>query len=92
MFISNLVHSSISLQPNYKDAEEDLIKKIAKVVPILNGRDSAGQVIHIGSQLKIPRYLLVLLAAESIQMFRLAHAKEIDGLGEVAPRKLGHII
>jgi hypothetical protein len=93
MFISNLVHSSISLQPNYKDAEEDLIKKIAKVVPILNGKDSAGEVIHLGPRmLRTPRYLLVLLAAKSTQMFRLAYGKETDsssyftvyGLGEIA--------
>jgi hypothetical protein len=67
------------LQSNDKDAEDDLIKMIANVVPVLNGRDSAGQVIHLGSQLKIPRYLLVLLAAESRQMFRLGFGKEIDG-------------
>jgi hypothetical protein len=44
-----MVYSSISLQSNGKDPEDDLIKKIANVVPILNGKDSAGQVIYLGS-------------------------------------------
>jgi hypothetical protein len=53
-----LVYPSISLQPNDKDPEYDLIKKIANVVPILNGRDSAEKPIHLGPQLaKIPRRL-----------------------------------
>jgi hypothetical protein len=89
MFISNLVYPSTSLQSN-GDPEDDLIKKIAKVVPILNGKDSAGEVIHLGPRmLRTPRYLLVLLVAKSSQVYRLAHGKEIDyftlyGLGEVA--------
>jgi hypothetical protein len=80
MFISTLIHSSICLQPNDKNPEDHLIKKIANVVPILNGRDSAGQVIHLGPRrLRTTRYLLVLLAAKSEQMFRLEQGKEIDG-------------
>lgn len=81
------------MQPNDKNPEDHMIKKIANVVPILNGRDSAGQVIHLGPRrLRTTRYLLVVFVAKSIQMFRLAHGKEIDnsiyftlyGLGKVA--------
>jgi hypothetical protein len=68
------------LRPNDKNPEDPLIKEIANVVQILNGKDSAGKVIHLGPQLpKIPRYLLVLFVAKSRQMFRLGHGKEIDG-------------
>jgi hypothetical protein len=81
------------LQPNDKNPEDQLIQMIASVVPILNGKDSAGQVIHLGPRmLRTPRYLLVILAAKSGQMFRLEQGKELDGsvyfslygLGQVA--------
>jgi hypothetical protein len=68
------------LQPIDKNPEDPLIKKIANVVQILNGRDSEGKVIHLGHQMtRIPRYLLVVFVAKSRQMFRLGHGKEIDG-------------
>jgi hypothetical protein len=88
-----LAYPSISLQLHDKDAEEDLIKKIASVVPILNGKDSAGQVIHRGPRMfLITRYLLVLLVAKSKRMFSLEKGKEIEnsvyftlhGLGKIA--------
>ena len=77
------------MQPDNKDSE-DLIRKIAKIVRILNGRDSTGQVIHPG--LRMLRYLSVVFLANSIQMSRLGYGKEIDGsiyftlygLGQVA--------
>jgi hypothetical protein len=79
-------------RPSLSSPEDDLIKKIAKVVPILNGRDSAGQIIHLGPRMRTTRYLLVLLVAKSRRMFRLGYGKEIDGsvyfslyvLGQVA--------
>jgi hypothetical protein len=43
-----LVYPSISLQPNDNNPEDDLIKKIADVAPILNGRDSAEKPVHLG--------------------------------------------
>ena len=81
------------MQPSEKDPEDPLLKIIANVVPILNGRDSDGNVIYLGPQTtKIHRYLLVVFVAKSIQMFRLGYGKEIDksiyftlyGLGKVA--------
>ena len=55
-----------------------MIKLVATVVRILNGRDSDGNVICLGPQgTKIHRYLLVVFLAASIQMFRLL-GKEID--------------
>jgi len=72
-----------------------LIKIIAAVVPILNGRDSSGNIIHMGPHMtKIPRYLLVVFLAKSSEMFRLAQGRPIDssiyftiyGLGEVAAK------
>jgi hypothetical protein len=55
-----------------------MIKLVASVVPILNGRDSEGNVICLGPQsTKIHRYLLVVFLAKSTQMFRLL-GKEID--------------
>jgi hypothetical protein len=52
-----------------------------KVVPVLNGRDSDGKPKYLGPEAtKIHRYLLVLCAAKSESMYRLAEkgVKEID--------------
>ncbi len=55
-----------------------MIKLVANVVPILNGRDSGGNVICLGPQrTKIHRYLLVVFLAKSTSMFNL-WGKEID--------------
>jgi hypothetical protein len=87
-----MVYSSISLQSNDKDPEDDLIKKIANVVPILNGKDSAGQVIHLGPRkFRITRYLLVLLVAKSKRMFSLEEGKEIDGSFYFSPYGLRRV-
>ncbi|MGC1928787.1 MAG: hypothetical protein WA667_07405, partial [Candidatus Nitrosopolaris sp.] len=57
---------------------DPMIKLVATVVRILNGRDSDGHVICLGPQgTKIHRYLLVVFLAASVQMFRLL-GKEID--------------
>ena len=55
-----------------------MIKLVANVVPILNGRDSGGNAICLGPQrTKIHRYLLVVFIAKSTPMFSL-WGKEID--------------
>jgi hypothetical protein len=65
-----LVHPSISLPC--------LIKRVAKVIPVLNGRDSNGNIVCLGPQrTKIHRYLLVLCVAKSEPIFR-SLGKEID--------------
>ena len=65
------------MQP-FNQNPEGLIRIVAHVVPILNGRDSEGHVIYLGPQrTKIHRYLLVIFLAKSTQMFRLS-GKEID--------------
>jgi hypothetical protein len=56
-------------------------QRIARVVPVLNGRDSDGKRKYLGPEAtKIHRYLLVLCAAKSESMYRLAEkgVKEID--------------
>jgi hypothetical protein len=59
---------------------DTIIKRIAKVVPVLNGRDSDGKSKYLGPETtKIHRYLLVLWGAKSEPMFRLRE-KEIDNL------------
>jgi hypothetical protein len=71
MFISKIVHLSIPLP-------DSIIKRIARVVPVLNGRDSDGNHKYLGPETtKIHRYLLVLWGAKSEPMFRLRE-KEID--------------
>jgi hypothetical protein len=69
-----------------------MLKIVANVVPVLNGRDSSGNIIYLGPQTtKIHRYLIVVFLAKATQMFRLM-GKEIDnsiyftlyGLGKVA--------
>jgi hypothetical protein len=60
---------------------EGLIRIVAHVVPILNGRDSEVHIIYLGPQrTKIHRYLLVIFLAKSTQMFRLSATgvREID--------------
>jgi hypothetical protein len=55
-----------------------MIKLVANVVPILNGRDSGGNAICLGPQrTKIHRYLLVVFLAKSTPIFSLG-GKEID--------------
>jgi predicted transcriptional regulator len=59
---------------------DSIIKRIARVVPVLNGRDSDGNPKYLGPETtKIHRYLLVLWGAKSEPMFRLRE-KEIDSL------------
>jgi hypothetical protein len=71
MFISNLVPSSTVLQPIDSNIHDPLIKIIATVLPIPNGRDSNGNIICLGPQTtKIPRYLLVISMARSSEVFR----------------------
>ncbi|MGA9153505.1 MAG: hypothetical protein WBZ36_23245 [Candidatus Nitrosopolaris sp.] len=74
MFISKIVHLSISLP-------DSVIKRIARVVPVLNGRDSDGRPKYLGPETtKIHRYLLVLWGAKSSPTLRLSGkgVKEID--------------
>jgi hypothetical protein len=74
MFISKNVHLSIPLP-------DSIIKRIARVVPVLNGRDSDGKPKYLGSETtKIHRYLLVLWGAKSSPTLRLSAkgVKEID--------------
>jgi predicted transcriptional regulator len=55
-----------------------MLKIVANVVPILNGRDKTGNVLYLGPQTtKIHRYLIVVFLAKATQMFRLM-GKEID--------------
>ncbi|MGC1931041.1 MAG: hypothetical protein WA667_18890 [Candidatus Nitrosopolaris sp.] len=59
----------------------DEIKRVAKLVPVLNGRDSDGNPKYLGPETtKIHRYLLVLWLAKSAPMFRLSAkgVKEMD--------------
>jgi hypothetical protein len=73
MFISKMVRSSMTLPCPFQ--------RIARVVPVLNGRDSDGKRKYLGPEAtKIHRYLLVLCAAKSESMYRLAEkgVKEID--------------
>jgi hypothetical protein len=80
MFISKLIPSSTVLQPIDSNIHDPLIKIIATVVPILNGRDSDGNTIYLGPQTtKIPRYLLVIFMARSSEVFRLGYGKQMDG-------------
>jgi hypothetical protein len=69
-----------------------MLKMVANVIPVLNGRDPSGKIIYLGPQTtKIHRYLIVVFLAKATQMFRLM-GKEIDnsvyftlyGLGKVA--------
>jgi hypothetical protein len=69
-----------------------MLKIVANVIPVLNGRDPSGNIIYLGPQTtKIHRYLIVVFLAKATQMFRLM-GKEIDnsvyftlyGLGKVA--------
>jgi hypothetical protein len=74
MFISKIVHLSTPLP-------DSIIKRIARVVPVLNGRDSYGKPKYLGPETtKIHRYLLVLWGAKSSPTFRLPGkgVKEID--------------
>jgi hypothetical protein len=71
IFICTRVHSSIALP-------DTIMKQIAKVVPVLNGRDSDGNPKYLGPKTtKIHRYLIVLWVAKSSPTFRLL-GKEID--------------
>ena len=72
---------------------DDPLMIIAAVVPILNGKDSNGNIVYLGPQTtKISRYLLVAFLAGYSEVFRLGYGKEIDksiyftlyGLGKVA--------
>jgi hypothetical protein len=74
MFISKMVHSSITLP-------DSIIKSIERVVPVLNCRDSDGKPKYLGSETtKIHRYMLVLWGAKSSSTLRLSAkgVKEID--------------
>lgn len=77
MFNSKLIHLTITVL-SINQNPDPMIKLVARVVPILNGKDSEGNVICLGPQsTKIHRYLLVVFLAKSTQMFRLL-GKEID--------------
>jgi hypothetical protein len=71
---------------------EPMLKIVANVIPVLNGRDPSGNIIYLGPQTtKIHRYLIVVFLAKATQMFRLM-GKEVDnsvyftlyGLGKIA--------
>lgn len=88
MFNSSIGLLTLTLQ----FINEPMLKIVANVVPVLNGRDSSGNIIYLGPQTtKIHRYLIVVFLAKATQMFRLM-GKEIDnsiyftlyGLGKVA--------
>jgi predicted transcriptional regulator len=88
MFISNIGFLTLTLQ----SITEPMLKIVANVIPVLNGRDAAGNIIYLGPQTtKIHRYLIVIFLAKATQMFRLM-GKEMDnsvyftlyGLGKVA--------
>jgi hypothetical protein len=65
IFISKIVYLPIPLS-------DSIIKRIARVVPVLNGRDSHGIPKYLGSETtKIHRYLLVLWEAKSSSTLRL---------------------
>jgi predicted transcriptional regulator len=58
--------------------DEPMLKLVANVIPVLNGRDASGNIIYLGPQrTKIHRYLIVVFLAKATQMFRLM-GKEID--------------
>jgi hypothetical protein len=77
MFISKLAHLTITVL-SINQHPDPIIKLVASVVPILNGKDSEGNVICLGPEsTKIHRYLLVVFLAKSTQMFRLL-GREID--------------
>jgi hypothetical protein len=87
MFISSVGFLTLTLQ----SINEPMLKIVANVILVLNGRD-AGNIIYLGPQTtKIHRYLLVVFLAKATQMFRLM-GKEIEnsiyftlyGLGKVA--------
>ncbi|NAL78154.1 hypothetical protein [Nitrososphaera sp. AFS] len=72
--------------------KEPMLKIVANVIPVLNGRDPSGNIIYLGPQTtKIHRYLIVVFLAKATHMFSLM-GKEIDnsvyftlyGLGKVA--------
>jgi hypothetical protein len=67
------------------------MKPVTNVVPILNGRDSDGNVICLGPQrTKIHRYLIVLWVAKSVPIFR-SSGKEIDNSIYFTLYKLGKV-
>jgi hypothetical protein len=79
------------LQPNNQN-RDPIIKIVANIIPVLNGRDPAGNVVYLGPQTtKIHRYLILVFLAKATQMFR-SMGNEIDnsvyftlyGLGKVA--------
>jgi hypothetical protein len=75
MFNLKTVHLSIPLP-------DIIIKRIARVVPVLNGRDSDGKPKYIGPETtKIHGYLLVLWGAKSSPSFRLHQA--LKGVKEI---------
>jgi hypothetical protein len=60
------------------NTRDPLIKIVAKIIPLINGKDLAGNVIYLGPKTTaIHRYLLVIYLAKTTQMFRLL-GKEID--------------
>jgi hypothetical protein len=56
-----------------------LLKIVATIMPIINGRDSTGSSIYLGPHTtKVAKYLLIVFLAKSLEVFRLGLAKEID--------------
>jgi hypothetical protein len=59
------------------------MRRVARVVPVLNGRDSDGKPKYLGPEAtKIHRYLLVLFMAKSEPIYRLSAkgVKEIENI------------
>jgi hypothetical protein len=68
-----------------------MIKIVANIEPILNGRDPSGNIIYLGPQTtKIHRYLLVVILAKATQMFKL-FGKEIENSVYFTLNALGKI-
>jgi predicted transcriptional regulator len=72
-----LNHLFVDLRSNTQN-HDPIVKLVANIIPVLNGRDAAGNIIYLGPQTtKIHRYLIVVFLAKATQMFRLM-GKEID--------------
>jgi hypothetical protein len=86
MFISKLVHLTITVPCQ--------LKRVARVVPVLNGRDSDGKPRYLGAETtKILRYLLVLCVAKSSPTFSLSATgvKEMDNSFYFTPYMLSKL-
>jgi len=58
-------YTSITLE-SINENPDPMIKIVANIIPVLNGRYPAGNVIYLGPQTtKVHRYLLVVFLAEA---------------------------